>query len=730
MGFSAIIFYLKGMKASRGSGLRRFPGWFSLFALFFFLLPSGRPVFPATSEAYNLLLISVDTLRADHLGVYGYDGIRTPAIDRLGHGGMLFSRAFSHVPLTLPSHCSLLTGTLPLFHGIRDNGYRLPAFTPTLAEILKKSGYRTGAFVGAFPLDSRFGLDQGFDVYDDLYGSKNAVRDLSFVERKADDVNRKALDWIGARRNDKFFAWIHYFDPHAPYEPPSPFKEEYRGREYDGEIAYTDSVIGKLLAKLDEWRLTERTIIILTADHGEALGEHQEATHGIFIYDATLHVPLIFFNPGLWPAHGVVSGQAGLIDIAPTVLELLGLPAEPKMQGLSLAPALNKGKTKPVSFQYIESVAAMMDRNWAPLQGIRTEEWKYIDAPQPELYDLRNDPGETKNVLERNPDRARRMRETLQGLIRSSSSPAASKVLQSTVDKETRDKLASLGYVSGRTASSSESRPDPKTMIALDNLFNEAINASETGNLEMAERIYQDVLKKQPTFTVGYEYAAYNLYKMGKLDEAIALLKKALAQNLTTTSLISRLGLYDQEAGRLEESIGILEKAIKQDPNYAEAYNYLGVSYLKNGRTADAVASFKKAIALDPDYALALNNLGNGYLALQDYDASEQTYKQAIAVDPALAAAYNGWGAASYRKGLTDEALSHWEKSLELDPRQPDTSYNLGRVHLRLGHKKEALKFFELFVRTAPAQKYQKDLDEVRGVIERLKKEIGGKAHS
>ncbi|MCJ7565645.1 MAG: sulfatase [Candidatus Aminicenantes bacterium] len=197
-------------------------------------------MFPAASEAYNLLLITVDTLRADHLGVYGYDAIKTPAIDRLGQGGMLFSRAFSHVPLTLPSHCSLLTGTLPLYHGIRDNGYRLPAAAATLAEILKKSGYRTGAFVGAFPLDSRFGLDRGFDVYDDLYGSKNAVRDLSFVERKADDVNRKALDWIGGRRNDKFFAWIHYFDPHAPYEPPSPFKEEYRGREYDGEIAYAD----------------------------------------------------------------------------------------------------------------------------------------------------------------------------------------------------------------------------------------------------------------------------------------------------------------------------------------------------------------------------------------------------------------------------------------------------------------------------------------------------------
>ena len=715
------------MNIVRRERYRRFPGTLLRGAIWGLLLCGGTSASPAPPEDINLLLITVDTLRADHLGVYGNAGIKTPNIDRLGRNGLFFSRAYAHVPLTLPSHCSLLTGTLPLFHGVRDNGYRLPPTTPTLAEILKKDGYRTGAFVGAFPLDSRFGLDRGFDVYDDLYGSKNVVRDLSFVERRAEDVAGKAIAWVEGHKNERFFAWVHFFDPHAPYEPPSPFKEDYRGREYDGEIAYTDSVIGKLLAKLDEWQLTERTLIILTADHGESLGEHQEATHGIFIYDATLHVPLIFFNPKRRPAHSVVSSQAGLIDVAPTILEMLGLPIESKMQGTSLAPVMKKGKNDSGPPQYIESIAAMLDRNWAPLQGIRTEEWKYIDAPQPELYDLKTDPRETRNVLAQNADRARRMRETLQSLIGRSSSPAA-KAVSSPLDKETREKLASLGYISGRSAGDEKRRPDPKTMIALDNLFNEAINASETGDLEAADRIYRDVLKKQPTFIVGYEYAAYNLYKMGKLEEAIALLNKATSLNLTTTSLISRLGLYDQEAGRLEESIAILEKAVRQDPNYAEAYNYLGVSYFKIGRTADAVKMFNKALALDPDYAMAMNNLGNGYVAAQDYEAAEQAYKKAIAIDPNLAAAYNGWGAACYRKGLTDEALRHWEKSLELDPRQPDTSYNLGRVHLRLGHKKEALRYFELFVKTASPQKYQKDLDEVRGVIDRLKKEIGGKA--
>ena len=673
----------------------------------------------------NVLIITIDTLRADHLGIYGCVQTKTPNVDRLAENGVLFKNAYSHVPLTLPSHCSLFSGTLPIFHGVRDNGYRLPSSTETLAEIFKKSGFQTAAFVGAFPLDSRFGLNRGFDVYDDLYGSKNVIRDLSFVERKAEDVNRNVFEWLARNREKKFFIWVHYFDPHAPYEPPSPFKEEYRGREYDGEIAYTDSAVGTLLQNLAQWKLMDTTLVILTADHGEALGEHQETTHGIFIYDSTLSVPLIFFNSKILPNKKVISDPIGLIDIAPTILDLMGLPKSGHMQGTSFKDLILAGKPRPESYGYIESVAAMMDRNWAPLQGLRTADWKYIEAPLPELYDLRNDPHETNNIIKKNLGQAQRLQEKLKSLIKSYSSPAASRVLQTERDKETRDKLMSLGYISGKAPHSDASRPDPKTMIAVDNLFNDAIIASETGNLETADRLYKEVIQKQPNFIVGYEYAAYNYYKMGKLDVAVNLLKKAVDLNLTTTSLISRLGLYLQEAGRPEESIQILERAVEQDPNYTEAYNYLGVSYFKSGQADKAVEMFKKAIKLDADYAMAMNNLGNCYLALKEYDSAIKEYKKAIGIDARLASAYNGWGAACYRKGLTDEALSHWEKSLELDPRQPDTSYNLGRAHLRLGHKNEALKFFELFVQTASPQKYAADIEEVKGVVERLKKEIG-----
>jgi arylsulfatase A-like enzyme/Tfp pilus assembly protein PilF len=688
---------------------------------------SGAGLFSlrSSSEKPNLLLVTIDTLRADHLAAYGYPAIQTPHIDELAKKGVLFPRAYSHVPLTLPSHCSLMTGTLPIYHGVRDNGYRLPASAPTLAEILKDGGYRTAAFVGAFPLDSRFGLDRGFEFYDDLYGSRNIVRDLSFVERKAEEVNEKALAWLASHRTERFFLWIHYFDPHAPYEPPSPFREQYRGREYDGEIAYTDAAVGRVLGKLEEWGLTARTLIILTADHGEALGEHRETTHGIFVYDATLHVPLIFSGPNI-PSDGQsIRAQVGLTDIAPTVLELLGFHPAPQMQGSSLGPLLRKSASRPEKACYIESVAAMMDRNWAPLQGIRTERWKFIEAPQPELYDLESDPAESQNVIDKFPAQAQKMQQALQALVRADSSPAAAKALQAPMDNDTKKKLMSLGYLTGKVTPSSKDRPDPKTMISLDNLFNDAIIASESGDLEKADRLYRQVLAQQPDFIVGYEYAAYNLYKMRKLDEAVAFLTRAVASKLVTASLVSRLGLYEQEAGLLNESVRDLEKAIGLDASYTEAYNYLGVTFFKTGRTKEAAAMFQKAISLDPDYALAMNNLGNCYLELKDYETALETYKKAIATDPGLASAHNGLAVALYRQGSTDEAVQHWEKSLELDSSQPDTLYNLGRVYLRLDRKKEALRLFEAFIKIASPAKYKKDIEEVKGVIERLKKEIG-----
>lgn len=698
------------------------------FVLFFFIVFSVAlarvPAHCADEGKLNLLIITIDTLRADHLGIYGHDDVLTPNIDNLGQNGVLFTRAISHVPLTLPSHCSLFTGNLPLNHGVRDNGYRLPDFNVTIAEILKQKNYRTAAFVGAFPLDSRFGLNKGFDVYDDSYGSRNPVRDLSFIERKAEEVNKRAIRWITDNKENLFFVWIHYFDPHAPYEPPPPFDLEYAGREYDGEIAYSDRVLGELLEKLDRLDLTEKTLIVLTSDHGEGLGEHKEKTHGIFIYDSTLRVPLIFSNPKILPKGKIVAEQIALIDVMPTALDLMGWDPIPKTEGKSQKSVLAGKKSLPGRICYIESVAAMLDRNWAPLQGVRSEEWKYIDAPEPELYDLRKDPEENNNIIDKKPEIAKRLKEDLQSMIENSTRTAVPRPSESKMDEDTRKKLRSLGYISGRNIGGEKDRQDPKAMIELDNLFNDAVIASETGNMEEASRMYDEVLRKQPDFIMAYEYAAYNYYKMGKIAESIALLERSVERNAANPSLQARLGLYYQEIGKIEESIEILERVVDEDNSYAEAFNYLGVSYFKKGLIENAISSFERSLALDTDYPMARNNLGNCYLAQKNYGLAIEEYKKAIAEDDRLASAFNGLAVAYYRLESVDNALRNWEASLAIDPGQTDTLYNLGRVHLRLGHKQKALEYFTLFIESAPPQKYAKDIMEVKQVIERLKKEL------
>jgi choline-sulfatase len=680
---------------------------------------------PAPSRL-SLLVVTIDTLRADHVGAYGYAPARTPVIDGLARRGVRFAQAFSHVPLTLPSHCTLFTGLLPTWHGVRDNGERLGPGPRTLAEIARAQGRATAAVVGAYPLDSRFGLDRGFDAYDDLYGSRNRVRDMAFVERRGGDVSAAAAEWLRARGGAPFFLWVHYFDPHAPYDPPPPYGREFAGREYDGEIAYADECLGRLLKALEESGRAAETLIVLAADHGEGLGAHEEKTHGIFIYDSTLRVPLIIAGPGA-AAGRVVETQVGLSDVLPTVLEMMGWPAPEGLAGRSLAPLMNRpgqeDRSEAGRALYMESLNPLLSRNWAPLRGIRTPKWKYIDAPAPELYDLESDPAERTNVCGTNAAAASRLRGELQAWL--GRQPAAEGG-GAALDREARQKLESLGYVSGRPAPAGAPRPDPKSMIAWDNLLSDAVNASETGRLEEAEALYKDLLRRQPDYIVAYDYAAYNLTKMARGGEAISLLEGAVGRGLGTDKILAHLGLYYQEAGRLDESLATLEKALALSPDVAEVHNDKGVSLFKSGRIEEAAAAFKRALELDPHYAMALNNLGNCDLTVKRYREAEADFEAAISFDEGLASSHNGLAAALYRQGRMDEALKSWTRALEIDPRQTEALYNLGRATLRLGRKDEALRYFELYVTYASPQREAKDIEEVKGVIDRLKKEIRG----
>lgn len=382
---------------------------------------------PGSLLRHNVLLVTIDTLRADRVGAYGGTAGLTPTLDRLARDGLRFDAARTHVPLTLPAHASLMTGRIPPAHGVRDNGtYRLDPKHGTMATAFRQAGYRTAAFVGAFVLDARFGLAQGFDVYDDHYGERSSAGRADVVERPADKVIAPATAWIQAAAQP-WFAWVHLYDPHEPYAPPEPFASRYPRTPYDGEVAYTDAALGRMLESLDKSGRLDRTLVVVTADHGEGLGDHGERTHGLFAYESTLRVPLI-----AWDRRGTLRGAdhkaVGLADLAPMILKLVGLP-----------PLRADRPTG--SPTYFEALNATLTRNWAPLTGIVHDGLKLIDLPVPELYDLRADPDERQNLYAKRPDAARRLERMLDDTRGVATQPGAA------VDTETAARLRSLGYV-------------------------------------------------------------------------------------------------------------------------------------------------------------------------------------------------------------------------------------------------------------------------------------------
>ena len=671
----------------------------------------------------NVLLISVDTLRADHVGVYGA-AFRTPHIDALGKRGVIFEKTVSHVPITLPSHTSLLTGSYPIWNGVRDNGaFRLAKEHETLSEMAEKAGYRTAAFVGSFALDSRFGLDQGFELYDDFYGDSSELDEFGISERPAGAVLEPALEWLRKPSRQPFFAFVHLYDPHAPYAPPAPFSSEYRDDLYSGEIAYVDAALGKFWDALAREGLLDNTLVVFTADHGEALGEHGEATHGMFAYESTLRVPLILVWDGVLPPRRVAT-RVRLIDVAPSVTELMGLPPLATHQGESLVPLIT-GAESADRESYFEAMAFNLNRNWAPLRGLYRGSHKFIDLPIPELYDLTKDPGETKNIIGSRAATAREMRDALEKLIAESSTEASRSIQRTAVDPETMKRLETLGYL---VAADLPERPeeyteadDPKRLVRLSDRLDEGVARYLAGEPEEAVRLFRSIIEERPTFTNAYTNLAYVLRETGRLRAAVDTLEKAVSLGLQTRTMLGRLGAYLQEAGELEESAALLEALIEEHPDYAEAYNYLGVSYAKLGRTEDAVRVLQKLLSLDASYAAGYANLGSVYLAAGRLPEAEESFRRALRIDRRLAGAWNGLGVIHAQRGHPEDAITAWRRAVELDPKQYDTLYNLGTLLTKLNRFDEAIRYLDQFVETAPRDRYGADIPKVRNLAAQLK---------
>ncbi len=666
-----------------------------------------RPAIPflRASAEQNVLLVTIDTLRADALGSYG-GRAATPNLDRLAESGLRFTFAHAHAVMTLPSHSSILTGRYPFEHGVRDNaGYRLDDKAETLAELAHRGGLATGAFVGAFPLDRQFGLTQGFDVYRDVGGRMVAQGDFAFTERRAEDVVSDARAWIDTQQG-KWFAWVHVFDPHAAYAPPPPFDAEYRSDPYAGEVAYVDHALGALL---DTARRSPRpTLVIVTADHGEGLGEHGEATHGTFAYESTLRVPLIVAQIGPGAASGpgrTVDAAVQHIDIVPTVVDALELRGADGLPGRTLL-----ADDREPRLTYFEAMTPMLKRGWAPLSGVINGRNKYVDLPIRELYDLAADPREEHNLAISDAARAG-------ALIADHRSLGA--VLpgeQRAENAAVRAKLETLGYVSGSAARKARytEEDDPKKLIDVDRLMMDGIDLFRQGRMAEAMDAYRAVLTRRPGMGLAYRRLAFLQWHVGSRAQAIATLKDARGKIGADIDLDVRLGTYLAEAGSPAEAIPLLERVTAADATNTEALNALGIAHGRAGDGATALAVFARVLSVDPRDAFALENMGIVHLQRNDLAAARQAFTRAIENDPQSSRAHAGLGVVARQSGQIDAAIASWRKAVEIDATNFDALHNLCIVLLAADRAGEARPYVEQFVRTAPPGVYGREIAEFR----------------
>ncbi|UCC40460.1 MAG: sulfatase-like hydrolase/transferase [Candidatus Aminicenantes bacterium] len=666
----------------------------------------------------NFLLITIDTLRADRLSCYGSQYPKTPNIDNLAERSMLFSRAFANTSTTLPSHANMLLGTTPNHHGVHENlNFIVSEELLTLAEHLRNNGYSTGAFVGAYPLDSRFGLSQGFDLYDDKYSRVHSVN-LSSLERNAEAVIEAALDWLKGRISP-WFLWVHCWDPHTPYDPPEPFKSQYRDHLYEGEVAYVDWVMGKLFDHMKENKLFDSTLIIFTGDHGESLGQHGEETHGFFAYNSSIWIPLIISLPE--KASGRIDDYVSHVDIFPTVCDVLGINMPPFLQGISLLPAL-KGKKLPERPIYFESLYPYYSRGWAPLKGFMLQKKKFVDSPIPELYDLNHDFDELNNLAERKKTAqfTSQLKEIIAALTPSEKIDAAQKV-----DRKTREKLASLGYVSSVRVSKKKDfsvKDDVKVLVPYINKIDEGWNLYKEGKQDAGIKLLKEIIEERKDIDLAYKRLASIYQEMGNKEDALAVLEQGLDALPSSYEIFIEYMKGLISAQQYDKVIGSFEKMNMRETEYdPEIWDNLGTAYAKKGNFDKAIKSFEMGLSLDNKHPELYNNLANACYShgLQSrdsfvYSRCFEYYKKAIELDPEYPAPYYGLGHAYRQQGDLGGAIYCWEKALEANPDFSQAHFDLAIAYLNTGNKTKAFDLLSEYKKRyynlmAPAEREKLD---------------------
>lgn len=719
---------------------------------------SGKP------EKGPILLISIDTLRSDHLPAYGYGKIETPAIDAFAKDAILFERAYSHYPLTLPSHVSILTGELPPAHKIRDNvGYLFEsAKHPYLPRLLKQAGYETGAAVSAFVLRPETGLAEGFDSYEgDL--KAEVGQSLDAVIRSGPGTLKLALPWIRERAAKPFFYFFHIYEPHAPYEPT-----------YDADVAAADKVIGDLFAELKRLGIYDRATIVLLSDHGEGLGDHGEKQHGIFLYRETLQVPLMVKLPGGKRGGERVTTPAQLVDVAPTLLALAGVDVPKELTGSSLLDLPEEPRRI-----YSETFYARIHYGWSDLASLVADRFHYVEAPESELYDLAADPGEKRNVLAAERRTYSTLRQAMKAYDRRLSAPAEA-------DAETAAKLAALGYVGSSIAEHEGPLPDPKTQRHVLSDLEEGLAANQEGRYADAAKLFERLLAANPNMQDVWAFYAMSLQKLGRDEETAAAYEKALKLSggspqlaLATGTKLMELGRFDDarsnaelalktfpdraydlltqiaiEKGDDDEALVVMRRAVAEghasetlkrqmalslsgrgQPAEAVALlqpiaataepptlNALAIALSDSGRHAEAMTVLQQALQKDPKNAHVYETLGMVELRLGKAPEARDHLRRALELNDKLAIAWNTLGVTLYQLEGPAAAVDAWKRSVELDPKQYDALYNLGLVAAQAGQRAEARKALRQFVDTAPPQRFAADIRKAQGIL----RELGG----
>jgi arylsulfatase A-like enzyme/tetratricopeptide (TPR) repeat protein len=635
----------------------------------------------STEKIDRVLLISIDTCRADYLSCYGYPRKTTPNIDAVAEQGVLFENVISPIPTTLPAHSSVFTGTIPPYHGIHDNmNYRLNDSNVTLAEILKDNGFTTAGIISAFVLDSQFGIDQGFDYYNDDFVT--TLNTTGVDERLADETSRFAIEWLDKHNDEKFFLFLHYYDPHFTYEPPEPFRSKfqtvsesgkntlkYQQNLYAGEIAYADHCIGRVLDKLKTLRIYDSTLIIILGDHGEMLGEHAEVTHTFFIYQSAVKVPLIFKLPGKNTPR-TTDQLAGLIDIVPTICSLLDIETPPQVQGMDLSACFDKNTAVYTDRElYCESLEATKYRANS-LLGILTDRFKYIQTTRPELYDLAEDPTESDNLIDRQPQQGRILKDRLSRILELSVRSGVS-AAKERPDTQTIKRLESLGYVAGvldEDFSFDQTRDDPKDLIDFHMKNLDTSVLLEQKEYDQAIRLCKELIAQRPDAYLPYFRLASIAKQQDDYPKAIVYLKKAIELRPEDSQLHYYLGIAFLHEKQSEKAAEHFTESLRVNNYQPETHLRLAEVLYESEDYDRTIEHLTESLRLRPRQVAVLNKLADLYYKRGQFDRTIEYLTESLQIDPAQPVMLDQLATSYYTQGRTDTALMHWTEALELEP--------------------------------------------------------------